>query len=493
MTRAKRKVQIEKAISLTENDLVAFRHGFLLTGDAEVKSPAFHHEWSDILLNKKGNFAVEAFRESGKSQIVVRSFLLHALFYPSKKNDYIVLVKATATQASSKLKEIQREFLSHPILSANVRKIYDQSGDTFSLDVVGRDGEVVNVRIDAYGKGASMRGLSTYDRRPSTILIDDPQDKEDADSDVILAKDWDWFLSDIMFLGTGKTTRIFMIGNNLGEKCIIERVFAGKELLNFTCVKIPIMDTNGATWKEKYKLEDILKEREDFRRLGKGAIWEREKMCLALAEEDRVFHKDDFRYFGAKTVDNLVKGTNVYFLVDPASSTEKDSCYRAIVVVAVDRDNNWFILDVPYGRWDSSVFIDTLFDKVRQWKPRSVGIEKGMLKQILEPFLLKEMPKRNVFFDIKDIEHAKQGTKLERVKMLAPRFKAHTVWFPDEAHWLAEMESELLGVTRDSFKSLYVDLIDALSMTFQIAETPFNFSGVDIKHLPREASVVTNI
>ena len=105
MTRAKRKIQIERAISLTESDLVAFRHGFLLTGESEVKSPAFHHEWSDILLKQNGNFAVEAFRESGKSQIVVRSFLLHALFYPSKKNDYIVLVKATATQASSKLKE----------------------------------------------------------------------------------------------------------------------------------------------------------------------------------------------------------------------------------------------------------------------------------------------------------------------------------------------------------------------------------------------------
>jgi len=128
-----------------------------------------------------------------------------------------------------------------------------------------------------------------------------------------------------------------------------------------------------------------------------------------------------------------------------------------------------------FGRWKADEFIDKMFEVVTQWTPFLGGrrripmcIEKGtFLKQILEPFIYKEMQRRNIFFDIKEVEHAKVGNKLERVKMLSPIFKAHTIYFPDEAPWLAEMETELNGVTQDGFKSLFVDLIDALSCRYK--------------------------
>ena len=56
--------------------------------------------------------------------------------------------------------------------------------------------------------------------------------------------------------------------------------------------------------------------------------------------------------------------------------------------------------------------------------------------------------------------------------MLAPRYKAHTIWHPERAPWLAELESELDGVTREGFKSLFVDLIDALAMQEQLGDAP---------------------
>jgi hypothetical protein len=148
-------------------------------------------------------------------------------------------------------------------------------------------------------------------------------------------------------------------------------------------------------------------------------------------------------------------------------------------VVAVTEDNRWIICDIPYGRWGSDVFIDKLFETVIKWTPYlgghkriPVGIEKGHFKQILEPFIYKEMQRRNIFFDIVPIEHASIGSKLERVKILAPRFKAKTIMMPESATWLAELENELMGVCIDGFKSLYVDLIDALAMVQQIAKVP---------------------
>jgi len=56
--------------------------------------------------------------------------------------------------------------------------------------------------------------------------------------------------------------------------------------------------------------------------------------------------------------------------------------------------------------------------------------------------------------------------------MLQPKFKSHTIWFPESAPWLAELFAELAGVTKDAIKSLYADLMDGLAMIPQIAKPP---------------------
>ena len=470
--------EIVKRLTMAHTNLVAFRFLLLNNGKDEVEPPEFHFDWSDILLKERGNFAVEGFRESGKGQIVLRSFPLYCLRFPSEDRDYIVLIKSNAELAGSKLLEIENEYLTSPLLNSNLVAVKQKSTKVFSVDVKDAQGKVFNIRIEAYGKGSSIRGLANVDRRPRICVIDDPQDTEDSQSETVLKNDWNWFLSDVMFLG--KHTRIFLIGNNLGEKCIIERVFNAAEELNFKTRKMAIMDKNGnPTWEEMFPIVEIEKQKAAFSRVGQIDVWMRERMCEATSEESRVFDKNDFIRYSYLYVKKIIQGHNIFMTVDPASSINKSACYRAICVNAVSEQNLWTIADFPYGRWKSDVFIDKLFEAVIKWTPflararrMPVGIEKGHFKQILEPFIYKEMQRRNVYFDIVPIEHIKEGTKLERVKMLAPLFKAHSIQLPEAASWLAELETELMGVTRDGFKSLFVDLIDALAMQQQIAKPP---------------------
>ena len=455
-------------------NLVAFRHILLSNGDNEVDPADFHYDWSNSLLHGVDNEAMEAFRESAKTQYVTRSFPLYALTFPSKERDYIVLIKNNATLASNKLKEIEEEYLSNEIAKSNLVKVYQESGDCFSVDVRDDQGEIINVRIEAYGKGASIRGLANKDRRPKICIVDDPQDIEEAKSVLMLENDWNWFLSNVIFLG--QNTRIFLIGNNLGEKCIIERILAmeGKmESVKFNTRRIAeINDKGESAWPSKRTVAEINLEKEDFRKMGKLDIWLREKMCQAVGEENRIFDPQDYRYFPDTTTDKILSECNRFAVLDPASSPEQTSCYRAIVVAGIDCDNHYFIADVPFGRWDPIQLIDEMFAAVQKYDIKDFGIEKGMLKQVLEAFIYKEMAKRNIFFNIVPIEHAKRGSKLERIKMLQPRFKAHSIWFPTGAEWLAELQLELAGVTKDGIKSLYADLMDALAMVPQIAKAP---------------------
>lgn len=456
-----------------KNCLVDYRY-VVLSNDSEneLKSPFFHYDLSDLLLKDKGNVAIEMFRESGKSAYALRTFPLHSLSYPTKERDYIVIIKKNQTLASNKLKELIDEYANNPLVRHNLVQIKEQNAQAFSVDVKNENGEIINVRIEAYGKGAAIRGLSNQDRRPKIIVLDDIQDKEDARSETVTETDWNWFLSDVIFLG--KTARIFLIGNNLGERCVIERTINHAKELKFEALRIPVMKDGKPTWEEKQSLEEIQEEMKSYAAMGKLDIWYAEKMCQALAVESRIFQDDDYRYYSRHSKEDLINRCNVYACLDPASSTSATACYRAITITGVDADNYWFLFEVKFGRWDSDETIQKIFDVVKTYGLKDFHIEKGWYEQVIKPFLMKEMQRRNIFFNIVPLEHAKQGTKLERIKLLQPRFKAHTVYFPDEAEWLPEFKSELAGVTKDEIKSEYIDCVDAFAMTEQVAIAPVN-------------------
>lgn len=439
-----------------------FRRVFLPVED-EVKTPEFQEEWGSILLHGKNHYAVEGFRESGKSGCVLRAFPMHCLTYPSKDRQYVVFIMATQRLASKRLKEIEDEWMNNELLSMNLVRIVEQSQNGFEVIVRNEVGEEMWVRFEAYGKGAAIRGLNVHDCRPSIVLIDDPQDLEDAKSDTVQEGDWEWFLSDVLFLG--KKTRIFLIGNNLGEKCLIERVIDNQKDLKFTGVRIPILDIEGnSVWPERWSTEEIEAEREAFRRIGNLDVWEREKMCIAISPESQLFKKEYFKYY--KPEELQTKDMNIFTTVDLAISQKETADYTVVCTIGVNSENHWFVLDIKYGRFDPTQTIDAVFEAVTRYRPVYVGMEKVAYQAALSHFIEKEMPKRNIWFTVKDLE-AKEK-KEERIKAIQPRFKAGTVWFPMGASFLGELESEFLAFP----KSLHDDLIDALAYQDQIYFAP---------------------
>jgi len=359
--------QFAEAMVIAHKDLVSFRLTVLPTTPDDVDPARYHYEWSEKLLHGTKNYAIEAFRESAKTQYVLRSFLLYCIVFPDIARDYIVLIKKNTRLAQAKLREIETEYDSNPIIKANVLKVRERSSEVFSVDVKGPDGKPINIRIEAYGKGSSIRGLAHIDRRPKLVLIDDPQDEKEISSEVMQTADWNWFLGDVMFLG--QYCRTFLIGNNLGEKCIIERIAADPEALNFEFERLAIADQaiETPTWPSKYTVEQIKKERENYRRLGKIDIWMRERMCIAIADETRLFRKEDFNYYNINTAPKILAESNVILLVDPAASLTDSSDYRALVALAITPDNLWFILEVSYGRFDTMKLIEEMFRMSQQW------------------------------------------------------------------------------------------------------------------------------
>ena len=491
--------EIIKAFAKGATNLVDFRKIFLIKDKSkELESPKFHYEWSDILLYGKDNYAIEGFRESGKSSVVLMAFPMYCLRFPSKDRNYIVIIKSNMDQAQKQMKEIQREYLDNPMINEGCVKIIEQSAQCFLLDVIDPGTmKAKRVRIEAYGTGSAIRGLVSREGRPKVVIIDDPQDIGDIKSKTVLEDDFLWYDSDIKYLG--RDTRVFFIGNNLGEKCLIERVINDSENFQYKTMRIPIAneDFTESAWPEKFSIEFILEERERNRKGYTLNNWNRERMCISISDEMRMFSENQFQYYPFVSRGKIAAGLNIYIRMDPSVGLESINDPSVILVAGFNRDSHMFILDGAFGHWKPKEKLDQAFRMISRWTPMNFGIENSKEGQLFIQSMREEMPKRNVYTKIVEVTHGNKQKEV-RIGQLQPRFEERTVWFPDRRFdWLERLETELLAMTEEGSKGLHDDFPDTLAYFLQKTNKPTHFnlnSGSDkYTHLPRQSNLFTRV
>ena len=94
-----------------------------------------------------------------------------------------------------------------------------------------------------------------------------------------------------------------------------------------------------------------------------------------------------------------------YFIaVDPAGfqdvskkKSKNSSLDNTSIAVVFVNEEGWFVENMIYGRWTLDETAQKIFQAVKDYKPISVGIERGIAKQaVMSP--LTDMMKRNSFF-----------------------------------------------------------------------------------------------
>jgi len=468
-----KSVKVASIIELARDNLCNFRSVFLENEqETDLRPAEFHYRFSEHLINGKDNIAILGFRGCAKSEYVLRAFPLYCLAFPSSDRDFIVILKYNDDQAKQVIKSIRKEYENSDRLKHNLVRINESSSNIFEAEVRDEAGKIHRVRIMGFGKGASIRGLRDVNRRPKVIIGDDVQDKSDFIGEKIHEQDWEWFDSDVRHLGS-QHSRIFMIGNNLGERCIMERIKSNRHLINFSFESIPQADGDWEpAWPARDTRESIIKDRDNALAMGSLAYsrWLMEKLCVAVNDETRIFRKEKFRYYSQEDQDKIIAKSKLYLISDLACSTKQTSDYRVLLVVAVDSNNRWYLMDCPYGQWDTKTYMEKMFELIENYKIDTVHLEDGTIFQSLEPFIRDEMSKSGIYFRIGKLKADRK--KEERIAMLQPRFEAEDILFPYAAHWLPEMENELLSFTMEGAKSLHDDLIDTLAYMIKIAKAP---------------------
>ncbi len=142
----------------------------------------------------------------------------------------------------------------------------------------------------------------------------------------------------------------------------------------------------------------------------------------------------------------------------------------AIAVVKVSPDG-WYVDNIIYGRWSLDETATKIFQAVRDYRPISVGIERGIAKQAVMSPLLDLQKRHGTFFRVEELTHGNKK-KTDRVMWaLQGRFENGYVTL-SKGEWNSRFLDQLFQfpdpLTHD-------DLIDALAYVDQLAQVAYHY------------------
>jgi phage terminase large subunit-like protein len=164
---------------------------------------------------------------------------------------------------------------------------------------------------------------------------------------------------------------------------------------------------------------------------------------------------------------------NLFAAIDFAFSESKRADYTAIVVIGVDGDKNYYIMDID--RFKSGI-IHEYFARIlrlhQKWGFRKIRADASVAQEVIVKSLKEDyIRKHNLALAIDDYKPTKhEGTKAERTNaVLQPRYQNHQIWHY-RGGYCQTLEEELVMKYPP-----HDDLKDTLAMAIDSSVAPTNY------------------
>jgi phage terminase large subunit-like protein len=141
--------------------------------------------------------------------------------------------------------------------------------------------------------------------------------------------------------------------------------------------------------------------------------------------------------------------------VDPASSIRKTADYSVIMPVAVDNNNNRYILEYYRKRATPMNLADSIIEYFKLYKPVKVRIESVGYQEMLRDYLRQRTEEENLFISGLEIKESPRTSKSSRLETMEPYFAQKKMWIKKSQ---LSLKDELLLYPRGK----HDDLLDGL-------------------------------
>jgi predicted phage terminase large subunit-like protein len=302
-------------------------------------------------------------------------------------------------------------------------------------------------------------------RRADLIVVDDPvRSRQDADSETVQERTWDWWKSDLTpRLKPGARVVLVMTRwsqADLGGRLLDEMAAGGKqwEVLKFPMVAeaddVLGRDPGETLWSDWFTPDMVDEARRDARTFS--ALYQQNP----VPEDGTYFQRGWLRPATTMPERSTLR---VYGASDYAV-TQDGGDYTCHVVVGIDPDGRMWLLDLWRSQSSSDQWIEAFCDLVRQWRPIGWAEEQGQIRAGIGPFLEQRMRARLAF--VARTQFPTRGDKAVRAQSIRGRMALDGLYLPAMAAWRAELESELIAFPAGR----HDDQVDALGLLGQLLD-----------------------
>ena len=397
--------------------------------------------WQQDVFNDKTRFkVVAAGRRCGKSRLAATTLIIEALRCPP--GSAVLYVSPTMGQSRQIIWDLLLDLGREVISGSHVN----------NLDITMINGARIYVR--GADRPDTLRGVSlTY------AVLDEVADiKPEAWEQVIRAS-----LSDkkghALFIGTPKGRNWFNDLYKLGQTGDDE----DWKSWHFTTKDNPLIDP---------------KEIESAKKTLSTFAFKQEYMASFdnagsdIFKEDWIKHGEEPDYGSYFVAVDLAGFEEV---AKQAANSKKRLDETAIAIVKVTDDGKWFVKDIWHGRWDIRETAAKILMAMRDYRPLSVGIERGALKNAVLPYLSDLMRKNNVYSHIVDLTHGNRKKADRIIWSLQGRFEHGRIVLNQEGDFETFLDQLLMFPAQ----GVHDDLPDALSYIDQLAVTSYFVDDAD--------------
>lgn len=328
----------------------------------------------------------------------------------------------------------------------------------------------------AVGVGGALAGFRAY-----YAIIDDPvRSRQDADSELIRDRTWDWYINDFRTRLVPGARQVLVqtrwheddlagrilqkwsgdwrvlslpalaenddpLGRDPGEPLWGDDAYGyGAQLLDLAG------NTPSRTWSALYQQRPAPEEG-DYFKVG----WLRTYTTLPPRSEMQVYGASDY----AVTADG--------------------GDYTVHIVIGLDSDGRMYLLDLWRRQASSDVWVEAFCDLVREWKPLGWAEEKGQITSSLGPYIELRQRARQAWCARE--QFPTRSDKAVRAQSIRGRMAIGGLYLPESAPWLADLRSELLHFPAGK----HDDQVDALGLVGQLLDVMVDGTKAKVPDKPK--------
>ena len=276
--------------------------------------------------------------------------------------------------------------------------------------------------------------------------------------------------------------RIVIIGTPQHQRCMVETLqdMHGWENMTFK----PDFNKNIALWEDWWSIEKLLEKKKELDSINRLSVFYREYACEIVGDEDQLFQADDFSYYEGdfirKKGKNYLKITsldnskadklvpiNVFTGVDPASSVKRGADYSVIFNLAVDDEDNRYVLPYYRKRATPLDLAEAIVSNYRKYRPEKTRIESVGYQEMLREYVIKRSQEEGLFIPGLNIRENPRNSKSNRLESLQPIFAKRKIFMKKDDQNLID---ELLLFPRGK----HDDILDGMYYANKGSFTPYH-------------------